>query len=657
MAMKRFRSTWLRTFIYAVLLASFLITAVDLYRRALRESQPAPLETALNYKNIVSLSQYSLTDIKELLASIQHSEAITTIVLDEQRIQNFIENGQATLLTGYTIENNLRIGQNYKSLIGHLKTRGGVKEQNVYLVVDQYRNYNFIKDTLMLHFSASAIKERGFNILELSTSPEIIRKIGVGFDTSIIQQLQSYGFNVIPRFLSNQHASKQLVQYKFQQLEKLDGIHTVAFEEPYLGANAQKETLIKMALDHNYHIVLMSNLSSPSFVALAQSRPSVLLSAKTVSYQIDSAVKPPIQDLLESQHTLSIFNVRFHHLSPSDVIPTFTTFLSTLSEDLRNNHMTVSTEFIYPDTTVSPPPYLKTLIMSLAVNILILFLISKFVVFSSAHLLSISSIFWVTHIALQGLGFPLIWDRILLFLVVITVPSLSLIVSYPALLKGTEEKRLARSLKFYFSTIGLCILGGLFVISLSYSSPFLLGYAQFYGVFLSIVVTLAITSYYFIMGPARVQSGFYILRRALQTPISSITLLSLGIVALLMVAILYRDSFGVLNLLETTIHSIFGDFLFLRPRFKEFAVGFPSLLMASYGLGVIFPKRWAWFFLSLGSLGLVSILHSFCIVNTPLIVLFTRLIIATSSGILFFLLYLSLTVFIKRLVTQHYHHD
>lgn len=655
--MKRFRTAWFRTFIYTVLAAAFLITSVDIYRRALRESQPSPIETAFNYRNLVSLSQYSLTDLKELLANIQHSEAITTIILNEQRIEDFIENGQATLLTGYEIENSLRIGQNYRSLISHLKQRGGIKKQNVYMVIDQYRNYNFIKDTLMLHFSPNAIQERGFNILELSTSPELIRKIGVGFDTNIIEQLQSYGFNVIPRFLSNPHASKQLVQYKFSQLEKIDGVHSVAFEEPYLGANTQQETVVDMALDHNYHVVLMSNAASPSFVALAQSRPSILLSAKQVSYPIDSITEQPIQLLLESQHTLSIFDLDYAHLSPSDVSDTFKQFLSTLSEDLQKNRLPLAKEFIYPNTTVAVPSAFKTLILSLTVNILLLFMISKFVVFRTEHILGVSGVFWLMYLSLQAMAHPIVWDRILLFLVVLIFPCLALILSYPTLVQGDEETRLTRTLKFYASTIGFCILGGLLIISITYSSPFLLGYAQFYGVFLSIILSLGVSAYYFIIGPERIRSGFYILRRSLRTPISGITLISLGIVSLLMFAIWFRESFGLLNTLEASFHSILRDYLFLRPRFKEFAVGFPALLMASYGLGVIFPKRWTWFFLSLGSLGLVSILHSFCIVNTPLIVLFARLLIATSSGILFFLLYVSLTVLIKRLITQHYHHD
>ncbi len=647
--MKRLSNTWINTIIFSILTLTLCLVGFDVYSRLKLESEQQTKEIAITFNQLHSLSIHSLQDISTVLASIKQSEAISTVILDERSIQTFITNGQATLLTGYEIENSLRIGQNYRSLISHLKKRGGIKKQNIYLVVDQYKNYNHIKDTLILTFSPELIKERGFNILELSTTKSTIESIPVGFDTKLIQQLHSHGFNVIPRFAPNPSASKQLVQFKFQQLEKIDSLYTIALKPPYLGSNQHSELIVQSALDNNYKLLFSRTYRDKSLLELAKKSPKLLLSASEAHISLGSQHPLSAHSILDQHTHMTLLNLKYSGIPAINILPTVNAFLSQLKSDLNYHHIQLTKEFVYPASNYSGRHFITTLCLTVSLLILLHYILSKFVFIELRYQLFVTGLYLFSFVSTSYLLSPIVWDRVLMLLTVIMFSTLSLIEFYPL---QRNESPLKESILFFIKTLTFCSLGGAIILSITFKQAFLIGYAQFYGVSLSIIISLLLSSYYFIMGPERIRSGFYIVKRALLAPINSMTVISFIVVILLITSFWFRESIAILNLFERYLDSLFDSIQFLRPRFKEFAVGFPALLMAVYGQGLLFPKRWTWFFIGLGSLGLVSLLHSFCIVNTPIVITLGQTIIAAASGFLFFLLYLSITVLFKQLLSS-----
>ena len=516
-------------------------------------------------------------------------------------------------------------------------------------MVDQYKNYNHIKDTLILTFSPELIKERGFNILELSTTKSTIESISVGFDTKLIQQLHSHGFNVIPRFSPNPSASKQLVQFKFQQLEKIDSLYTIAFKPPYLGSNQHSSLIIQSALDHNYKLLFSRSYRDKSILELARKAPKLLLSASESDILLGNNHQVNIHPLLDQHTHMTLLNVNHSTIPAIEVMPTVSDFLKSLTSELQRHHIQLTKDYVYPASTFSDKYLLKTLLLTISGLILLLYILRKFVFIKTRHQLFISGLYFLSFLFSYYVISPIVWDRVLMLLTVICFSTLSLIEFYP--IKRSKDP-LKESTVFFIKTLSFCSLGGAIILSITFQQAFLVGYAQFYGVSLSIIISLLLSSYYFIMGPERIRSGFYIVKRALLAPINSMTVISFFVVILLIISFWFRESIAILNLLETYLDSLFKSIQFLRPRFKEFAVGFPALLMAVYGQGLLFPKRWTWFFIGLGSLGLVSLLHSFCIVNTPIVITIGQTLIAAASGFMFFLLYLSITVLFKQLLSN-----
>ncbi len=104
-------------------------------------------------------------------------------------------------------------------------------------------------------------------------------------------------------------------------------------------------------------------------------------------------------------------------------------------------------------------------------------------------------------------------------------------------------------------------------------------------------------------------------------------LLLLGAAAILVV-LLRSDNFSAVPGLERRVREALEGLLYARPRFKEFLIGHPLLLLwGAYGerLG-----HYRIIFLALGMVGPVSIINSFAHLHTPLLLSLLR----TANGLI-----------------------
>ena len=131
-------------------------------------------------------------------------------------------------------------------------------------------------------------------------------------------------------------------------------------------------------------------------------------------------------------------------------------------------------------------------------------------------------------------------------------------------------------------------------------------------------------------------------RPALLLPIAGATLLALGrtswrdwrpldgivwagVGAALLVALLRSGNFTVLPVpnVELQLRNALENLLVIRPRFKEFLIGHPALVLWA-SLGALRWRPWAVGLLAIGMLGQVSIVNSFLHLHTPLWVTLLR---------------------------------
>ena len=74
---------------------------------------------------------------------------------------------------------------------------------------------------------------------------------------------------------------------------------------------------------------------------------------------------------------------------------------------------------------------------------------------------------------------------------------------------------------------------------------------------------------------------------------------------------------------ELKLRSILDRIVYVRPRSKEFLIGYPSLLV---GFFLLFRGNRAWggFFTVIGTIALISLFNTFCHIHTPVIISLIR---------------------------------
>ncbi|MFB6285098.1 MAG: DUF5693 family protein [Candidatus Bipolaricaulia bacterium] len=109
-----------------------------------------------------------------------------------------------------------------------------------------------------------------------------------------------------------------------------------------------------------------------------------------------------------------------------------------------------------------------------------------------------------------------------------------------------------------------------------------------------------------------------------------------GVGAALLVALLRSGNFSIIPVpdLERELRNVLEQLLIVRPRFKEFLIGHPALLLW-ISLGAIRWRAWAVGLLALGMLGQASIVNSFLHLHTPLWVSLLRTFHGLWLGLLF----------------------
>jgi hypothetical protein len=201
----------------------------------------------------------------------------------------------------------------------------------------------------------------------------------------------------------------------------------------------------------------------------------------------------------------------------------------------------------------------------------------------------------------------------------------------------------------YVGALGVVIAGGLTLAGLAYSTTFLVSLRDFWGVKALLVGPPAVVAAYAVYrslgNPGRAGA-----LPALNMPIRAWHVLAMAIMAGIVGYLLLRsDNTGAASDLELVFRQQLEDLFYVRPRTKEFLIGFPALL-----LGVVLAWRspHAWWLYAVGAIGTAGAIDSFSHFHTPLLVSLLRTGSAAALGYVIGLAGLGLVWLLLRLLAR-----
>ncbi len=245
--------------------------------------------------------------------------------------------------------------------------------------------------------------------------------------------------------------------------------------------------------------------------------------------------------------------------------------------------------------------------------------------------------------------FALLSAKLLALLSAVIFPAYAVISLFPAKREPFNLGIISKSISIVMYVAAVSLVGAVFISALLADRVHMIGIDAFSGVKIALVAPLLIVASYFFLRKENeekldVKVSMDKARGLLNTDIKGYhAVLFLLAAACGALFILRSGNFGLpVPGLEKFARGLLENLLVIRPRTKEFLIGYPALI-----LGAIYylkgGNKWLWFWLSIGVLAPVSMVNSFCHIHTPFMISLVRsvvgLILGIALGFLVYLLY------------------
>jgi hypothetical protein len=238
--------------------------------------------------------------------------------------------------------------------------------------------------------------------------------------------------------------------------------------------------------------------------------------------------------------------------------------------------------------------------------------------------------------------------KILALLSTIVFPSYAVISQFPAKKEDIVNSFISVPIVMVMSIAAITGLGAMFTAALLTSPSYMLGASTFSGVKLAFIMPILIISGYFFLrdeqGSLKIKKMYPKIKELLNMNIKVLHVALLLIAAVAgAILILRSGNFGLpVPGVEKAARGALENALLIRPRTKEFLIGYPALIIASiyYLRG---GNAWLWLMLAIGALAPISLTNSFCHIHTPLMITAIRsvmgLVLGIAVGLLAYLVY------------------
>ncbi|MBU1026195.1 MAG: hypothetical protein KKA31_00525, partial [Candidatus Margulisbacteria bacterium] len=242
------------------------------------------------------------------------------------------------------------------------------------------------------------------------------------------------------------------------------------------------------------------------------------------------------------------------------------------------------------------------------------------------HIIVMYAMFFMAMAILYLLGLkaaPVTLQKGLALLTTIIFPALAVISSFSR--KAKPFSVVWESAFIVLNIVAEAFVGVFILTGLLADHRFMLGVETFRGVKIALIAPILLVALYFALKQKDEGSFKDRLTYFLGTRVSIASIVT-GLFILAALAIFVARS-GNFVLPVPGIEKLFRNFLetllFIRPRSKEFLIGYP-LLFLSAALYLKDRRTWLWILAPLGTIAPISILNTFSHIHTPLMISMIR---------------------------------
>lgn len=654
--------------LYSVLI--FLIAAgafvglFSSYKRVVIESKNSSVELAIDYSDVQKLSLREGISSDELLAKLKGA-GITSIALTEDTLDKLELDGSVAWITGYEFETLAKITKTKKkekksspqvgrfinpSIKTLLRAAKG-DPLSSYVIATDPASFRFVKNGLDIMIGKDRVKKVSSDMLKVSDDEEDLLSLGIGIPGRKIDMVISKGFYVIPRIKNNYRLDGEKLSAKLEELSSYGPFTKVVFDGEEVGGYRNNISSVAAALkeyDVDYGYVEMAEQKGDSLLLKNMGSGIVRVHSIPEDEMQKKMTKAEALDRFEravSERGVRVLFIRpFYTLQGphKDLTTTNLSYINDIKSNVLKSGHTIG-------AAGRPGPLrVKTgslLLIALAVAAGFCLLLSTFWDISVKAVAAVLSTAVFATVFFRYVGQWMLFEKLCALAAAIIFPSLS-ISSVFDLGKRTDIifSSISRPVAMVLASFFISMTGALIVIGALSDSLFMLGAQQFIGIKAAFILPIAFVALYCaVKGSDNMKEK---LLQWLNAPITGMVVMVFGVVAVAGALYILRSGnfgIGVLDS-ERLARALLENLMVVRPRTKEFLIGYPALL-----LGAVYylksDRKLLWAFLLIGVIGPISTLNTFCHVHSPLLISVLRalygVILGTAVGLIYYLVYLA----------------
>lgn len=636
---KKGKSMKKRLIIWAMIIALLAVASVGLVERWQAEQKSDAFELIIPYSEIAETTETSDKTIDEVLVEFKEA-GLTTVSLSPFTLKTLNEENEISLFTDYQLIGQLQFTE-YRDDVDPDK-------KGHYITVPE--NENILR-----------ILENAFELEELTIAGEDFFFIpqreneygigtGIGFDPDLIEQINEAGLKVLLRI--ENHESEFVNNDLVDQMldlnpEGISGILPEGLKPEWIGFDhPQMLDYMNAFYDQG---VRYYYLESNKFVPKGQQ--TIFRSAdydviRILSIDRGRSLEDSIEITIRGVKERNIKSVMYHipeSGKADELLEDTVTYLETVVAKSPGIYE-VGTPKSFEDVNV---PAWATLAAGLA-GVLLMFLMGEM---WGNRLLQVGGALFM--LALLGAYFVL---NKLVF-----IQGFALIIAcvtpiYAIVRASHGSTKISKILVEYLKAAAITAVGIAVVVSLLNGNGFVSGVEHFRGVKLVYIVPIAGAAIFALL----IISGLF--EKGLKAALlNSVRLFNFEVrywhmavlVVVAAVGLFYisrTGNAGSASALELSFRTWLENTLYVRPRTKEFLIGFPLFVLALYVMGV--NRKWGSLLLVPGVIGFLSIMNTFTHFHIPLYVSVLRTVYGLAFGFVIGLVLIGLFIALRKLAVR-----
>lgn len=606
-----------------LLVAIAVICSFTLWgQRMQSEADYKNVQMMVNYNDVVALANGNGMSQEAVIAEMQQ-RGVSAVLYKEWSLGDLANKGQVAL----------QLGQNLLHTDFYQKVSSDIpiNEATVYVAILDDSLEKQIEKHAMAKIAGAKYYPGEVPVIavpvmvptgdtEVVTIMTKIKEIGVGFDWSAIDRMAAVGMHTVPQLRSWENPSDESLRLVFDEIKAMPNLSFLLFNDKELpGYPDSSRTIADLLKDGKGEpqvtvgTIEFSDQKGLNQLGILLNKDVIRL--HTISnnemnkFTVDSALDRWM--LAARERNMRCLLVRFFDITtPSSALQENLDYLEAIQGGLQKSGFSLDQPYEKPGSIAVRNEVLYLIGIGVMAGVMLILLEMRMPKLGIAALV-LGSICWIVllHIA------PVLAKKLMALLSVMTFPTLSCV-----LMMKSERRSLVKSILALLLLCALSYIGAILMVGLLADVLFMLKLDQFIGVKIAHMVPLVAVPFILYLWNAEkpVDNAKQLLGKALDYKWAAL----FALVAVAGVIYISRtgNTTAELSAAESTMRNFLNDVMGVRPRSKEFLIGYPFTILL-FWLGA---SRKNWILTIPAIIGQVSLVNTYAHIHTALLMSLRR---------------------------------